>query len=311
VDNLTIQSCAKLNLYLEVLNKRADNYHNIKTLFERISLFDTLILKKRRDKSIKILCSDPLVPADSSNLCYRAAKLIQRGFKKTGGIEIRIIKRIPVGAGLAGGSSNAASVLWALNKIWRLRLKKERLLRYARKIGADVAFFLYNTPFALGKGRGDEIKPLKLQQVSSFWHILVVPRIIVSTPLAYKQWDIHKNFKLTLPFLSSKTLGKNKRAGLTKPRHDVNILISALKKRDLSLMGIGLFNSLGEASEKMYPEIGRVKMRLSDLGLKSILVSGSGPAVFGIVSSRKEALALSRKIKRQDESWRVFVTRTI
>jgi len=293
VENLTLPCFAKLNLYLQILNKRPDNYHNIKTVFERIGLCDTLTLKKRRDKSIKISCSDPLVPRGESNLCYRAAELLRRDFGKAGGVDIRITKRIPVGAGLAGGSSNAASTLIGLNKIWGLRLKKEQLLRYARKIGADVAFFLFDTPFALGQGRGDEIKPLRLQGVTSLWHILVVPRIVLSTAKAYEEWDRHKNFKLT------------------KPRCGVKLLIPALRKGDTSLAGVELFNSLADVSEGLHPEIRRIRETLSGFGLKAVLMSGSGPAVMAIVPSRKEALAASRMIKKKERHWRVFVTRTV
>jgi 4-diphosphocytidyl-2-C-methyl-D-erythritol kinase len=292
VNKLVLNSHAKLNLYLEVLNKRKDSYHNIKTLFERIDLSDTIILTVRRDKLIKIICSNPLVPEDNSNLCYRSARLLQESFNETCGLDIEIIKRIPVGAGLGGGSSNAASVLLGLNKLWGLKLKRQELCSFARKLGADVAFFLYDTAFAIGEGLGDEIKPLKLQRVKPLWHILVVPKIVVRTEFVYRKWDELKNF------------------GLTKPRYDVNILTLALRKRDTSLICEILFNSLEQVSMKLYPEIKRIKQKLAKLGLRSILMSGSGPAVFGIVSSRKEAVSLSRQLEKQESSWRIFVTRT-
>jgi len=130
VNKLTLNSYAKLNLYLKVLNIRSDNYHNIKTLFERIDLSDRIILKPRQDKLIKIICSHPDVPQDDSNLAYRSAKLLQEGLKINRGVEIKIIKRIPVGSGMAGGSSNAATVFLGLNKIWQLKLSREKLLVY-------------------------------------------------------------------------------------------------------------------------------------------------------------------------------------
>jgi len=198
-----------------------------------------------------------------------------------------------VGAGLAGGSSNAASVLLGLNKIWRLKLSQQRLAGYAKAIGADVAFFLYNTAFAIGSGRGDEIKPLRLQIVKKFWHILVVPRIEVSTPWIYKKWDEATNLELT------------------KPRCNVNMLYLALRKGNASLMAKHLFNSLQEVSIRLYPEVKCIKEKLAMFGLKAILMSGSGPAVFGIVTSRKEAVALGRKIRQENRSWRVFVARTV
>ncbi len=312
MDNkLTLNSRAKLNLYLEVLNKRKDNYHNIKTLFERIDLSDTIILKSRSDKSIKIMCNDPSVPKDDSNLCYAGAKILQARFRQGCGLDIRIIKRIPVGAGLGGGSSNAASVLVGLNKLWGLKLKKQELAGFGRKLGADVPFFVYDSEFAIGHGIGDKIKPLKSQSVKPLWHILVVPRIILRTESVYKKWDELENFGLTPAPTYVKSCKKKLVRGLTKPNHDVKILILALKNRDASLMAKALFNSLEQVSTILHPEINRVRIKLAGYGLSSILMSGSGPAVMAIVSSRKEAVSLSRRLKRQERSWRIFVTRTV
>ena len=286
---MILNSYAKLNLYLEVLNKRKDNYHNIKTLFERVSLCDKIILKSRRDKKIRIICNLPDVPCDNTNLAYRSAKILQDVFHIDRGVDIKIIKHIPVGAGLGGGSSNAASVLVGLSKLWRLKLVQEQLLAYARKIGSDVPFFIYNSPFAFGEGRGDRIKPLEALDNARLWHILVVPKIKVSTPLIYKKWDTHST--------------------LTSPQYNVKILNLGLRKNDLSLIGKALFNSLEQVSAKLYPQVRRIKKKLINLGLKAILMSGSGPAIFGIVSSRKEALSLCRQLKK-NRLWQVFVTRT-
>src|SRR4030042_869033 len=123
---LALDSYAKLNLYLAVRNIRQDNYHNIKTVFERIDLCDRIILKPRRDNKIKIICNHPLVPKDNSNLCYRSARLLQDYSGIKSGLDIEIIKRIPVASGLGGGSSNASSVLLGLNKLWKLNLPREK-----------------------------------------------------------------------------------------------------------------------------------------------------------------------------------------
>jgi len=293
VEGLILLSRAKLNLYLEVLNLRKDNYHNIKTIFERIDLSDKIILRPRPDRLIRIICRDSYVPKDKTNLCYRSARLLQESFNIQTGLDIEIIKRIPVGSGLGGGSSNAASVLLGLNKIWKLNLSRERLLRFAKKIGADVPFFLYNSSFAIGEGRGDKIKVLRLQRVRGFWHILVVPKIKISTALIYKKWDSLKNLELT------------------RPKYNVKILTSALRKNALPFKSGLLFNNLETATIKLYPKVRHIKEKLVRLGLESILMSGSGPAVFGVVSSRKEAVSLSRKLKKEERSWRIFVTETI
>lgn len=291
---LTLNSYAKLNLYLAVLDKRKDNYHNIETIFERIGLCDKIIFSSRPDKKIKIACDLPGVPLNSSNLAYKAARLLQNSLKLDKGVDIKIIKRIPVGSGLGGGSSNAATVLTGLNKLWGLNLSRHKLVTYAKKIGADVSFFIYDTPFAQGLGRGDKIKQLNSLKRRRFWHILVVPAIKVSTPLIYKKWDRH------FP---------HKGAGLTMPAYNVNILPLALRKNNFSLLSKTLFNGLEQITVRIYPEIKRIKEKLAQFGLKSILMSGSGPAVFGFVSSRKEARVLANKLKK-NRVWQVFVTPT-
>ncbi len=293
VNTLTFNSYAKLNLYLEVLNKRKDNYHNIKTIFERIDLADKIILKSRRDKEIKVTCNVTAVPRDNTNLAWRSAKLLQDSFNIDKGVDIKIIKRIPVGSGLGGGSSNAASVLLGLNKLWKLNLAQNKLAGLAGKLGCDVPFFIYNSPFALGEARGDKIKPLKALYSVRLWHILVVPNIEVSTASIYKRWDKYfKTFKLTVP------------------RYNVNIMNLALKKGNFPLIGDALFNSLEPVTAALYPQIDAIKERLIQLGVKSILMSGSGPAVFGIVSSRKEALSLYGQLKTDSSFGEVFVSRT-
>lgn len=307
---LTLKSFAKLNLYLEVLNIRQDNYHNIKTLFERIDLRDKIILKSRRDKKIKIICKSADVPADTSNLAYKSAKLLQDSFQIDEGVEITIIKRIPVGSGLGGGSSNAATVILGLNKLWRLNLKQNELVKLARNIGADVCFFIYNCPFAWGEERGDKIRLLKALKGLRLWHILVVPKIKVSTHFIYKKWDRLRQTSTPTP-ISKKEIRSNKLVwGLTPPKYDVKILILAIKKHNLTLLGQTLFNSLEQVTTKLYPEVKNIKQKLINLGLKSILMSGSGPAVFGIVTSRKEAVSLSTQLK-ENRFVQVFVTCTI
>jgi len=296
---LLLHSYAKLNLYLEVQRLRKDRYHNIKTVFERIDLCDKIILRPRQDKKINLICNFPGVPSGESNLAYRSAKLLQDTFNIDKGVDIKIVKHIPPAAGLGGGSSNAATVLMGLNKLWKLSLSRNKLLQLARKIGSDVPFFIYNCPFAEGRGRGDRIKPLRTIMNLRLWHILVVPKFKVSTPLIYKKWDKYsKAFKLAL-----------EKAGLTGAKYNVKMLILALRKSTLSLLGEALFNSLEQVSALLYPEIREIKEKLIQMGVKSILMSGSGPAIFGLVSSRKEALSLSRQLKN-NSSWQVFVSRT-
>jgi 4-diphosphocytidyl-2-C-methyl-D-erythritol kinase len=291
VDKLTLNSYAKLNLYLEVRNIRKDNYHNIKTLFERIDLSDKIILNTRPKQEIRVICRSSDVPKDKSNLCYQAARLLQDNLKVKHGVDIEIIKNIPVGAGLGGGSSNAATALLGLNKLWGLNLSRKKLLQFARKLGCDVPFFVYDTKFAFATERGDRIQPVKSIAGIRLWHILVVPVLRVSTVHIYKKWDEF--------------------SGLTIPKYNVKLLISRIRKKALSFEGGFLFNSLEAVTTKLYPQVGRVKQELARLSLKSILMSGSGPAVFGILASRREAIAIRKQLRKQHKHWQVFVTRTV
>ena len=287
---MRLKSYAKLNLYLEVENIRRDNYHNIITLFERISLYDEVRIKPRRDGKIFVTCDNKNVPSGESNIAYRAADLLRqkaRGARIDKGVDIHIIKRIPVAAGLGGGSSNAAAVLSGLNRLWKLNFSRKKLLDVASQVGCDVPFFLYDTSFALGTERGDKIRPLAGINVR-LWHVLAAPDLAVSTPSVYKKLD---------------------KRGLTKPLNNVKILLLALRKSGRAFTGEFLFNRLEEATFQLYPQIKDLKDRLRRRGLESILMSGSGPAIFGIVSSRKEGESFCRQLSKSGKL-RIFVVRT-
>jgi len=288
---LVIKSFAKLNLYLQILNKRRDNFHNLNTLFCRIDLADTLIFKKRQDGLIKIICKNRDVPSDKTNLCWRAAELLKQEHNLDFGIDIEIKKRIPVGAGLGGGSSNAAGVLLGLNRYWNLNLSKTRLAKIGAKIGSDVPFFIYDTKFALGTRRGDKIKPLASLGKLKLWFILVYPKIKVSTPRIYQGFDAF--------------------SGLTRPRCNVRILTSELLKNGVQIEPKYFFNSLEIVTTSLYPVVNQVKKALSGMGLEKIMMSGSGPAVFAICNGRKQAQDFSRELAKAHKSWQIFTSSTV
>ena len=287
---MIVKSYAKVNLYLQVLLKRKDNYHNLNTVFERINLTDKISLKLRRDGLITLKCANPAVPEDKTNLCFRAAMLLKDSCRVKKGVDIEINKRIPVGAGLGGGSGNAAATLLGLNKLWGLNLNLNRLVSLAKKIGCDVPFFIYDLPFALGTSRGDKIKPLQGLKKLKLWHVLVFPKVKVSTPLIYGKFD--------------------RISGLTRPSCDVKILTSTLVKDPSILNSGGLFNSLEVVTERGYPEVSAIKSYFQELGQTAILMSGSGPTVFSLARSRKEAFLLKKSIEKNHRSWEVFVART-
>lgn len=255
---------AKLNLYLDVLSKRADGYHNIVTIFEKIDLCDTVVLKEAK-KDITIVSNNKSIPTGRSNICYRAVKSIMDLAGINRGLLIKIYKKIPIGAGLGGGSSNAAGVLLGLNRLFRLRLNNKELVALAKRIGADVALFLLEASFVKGKERGDEVSSLPGPDI---YQLIVYPGFCISTKEVYKR----ANFSLT---------GR---------RRDIKILISGLKNTDIKLVGESLYNRLENVVLPRYKILGFIKEELNRLGAGGSLLSGSGSSVFGLFVDKKSCI---------------------
>jgi len=293
VKKIRIKSYAKLNLYLEILNKRKDGFHNIYTLFERIGLADTITLESLPGVKIEIHSDSREIPLDQANLAYKAALILQKSLNLKKGVKITIEKRIPVGSGMGGGSSNAAYTLLGLNRLWHLNLSRKQLCNFAQKLGSDVPFFIYNCPFALGEGRGEKIKPLKALNRFKMWHVVAVPRIFVSTARVYAGWDKAEK-------------GQNLR--LTSAKSNAKLLILNLRKRDLLGVAHCLFNSLEKVTTSLYPDLVRVKKNLQKTGLQAAMMSGSGSAFFALCVSRKEARQARTKLR--DKNTLYFLTQT-
>ena len=283
--SIRLLSPAKLNLFLKVINKRPDGYHNLKTIFERIDLADTIQLTANRSGAIRIFCSHPEVPRGPQNLVYKAAKMLQEECDVAQGVDIRITKRIPVAAGLAGGSSNAATVLVGLNKLWGLSLNSPQLVAYAKRIGSDVPFFLSDCSWALGMGRGDEIKKINIS--TKLWHVLVTPNVKMYTRKVFGGLNLK----------------------LTKQIDNVNILTHSLRRNDLDQVGKLLQNDLENSILQIRPQLLKLKKKIRSLAVAGVSFSGSGPSVFGITRSKNQAQKirsiLSQKYKQ------VFVVSTL
>ncbi|MBF0330783.1 MAG: 4-(cytidine 5'-diphospho)-2-C-methyl-D-erythritol kinase [Candidatus Omnitrophica bacterium] len=282
----TIPSYAKLNLSLTILGRRSDGFHELETLFERIDLHDDLTFASAPNGVIKISCDDKRVPCDGRNLVYKVAAMLMDGEKIKKGVSISIKKRIPVAAGLAGGSSNAATALLGLNKLWDLGLSRQKLVAYAAKIGSDVAFFLYDAPFALGTGRGEIVKPLDIK--ARLWHFLVVPKAPVLTKDVYGCYAAMN-------------------AGLTKRGGD-DTIIRSLKQNDPVAVGKVLSNDLAAPILKLKPHLGKLKARVGRQNILGVAFSGSGPSVYAVVASEKEALRIKKVFSRTYSQ--VFAVRT-
>jgi 4-diphosphocytidyl-2-C-methyl-D-erythritol kinase len=250
-----IQSYAKINWTLDVLFKREDGFHELRTIYQTVSLHDTLTITET-DGPIEILCDDPRVPRNETNLAFKAAALLREtaGFSK--GARIEIEKRIPVAGGLGGGSSNAAATLLALVKLWEVEIDDRTLFRIAASLGSDVPFFLMGGT-ALGVGRGEEV--YAIEQAACEHLLLVNPGFAVSTRDAYE-----------------------KLSRLTRPESPSNIPFTLLAAKGVSGLPLVARNDLEESVLAAYPEIAEVKRRLLSLGARHAQMSGSGATVFGV-----------------------------
>jgi len=314
--SITLSAPAKVSLFLKILNKRKDGYHNILTLFERISLADVIKITAI-PKGIEI-SSDKFITANpKDNLVYKAAELIlkhrrlnrgKEGKKREyRGVRIRVEKNIPIAAGLGGGSSDAASILIGINKLYNLRLKEKQLMKLAKRLGADVPFFILKAPFASGTRRGDELKKVNCNKI--FWHLIIYPGFKLATK------DIYEAFDLLIPRQSSGSNPELLPKGLTTKREDVKIHFSVRSSLDSrSLEGI-LYNDLEETAISKKKVLRSIIERLAyHLGRKAI-VSGSGPSVFCLYGRRKEAVAAREKLFRcvpanERKRWQIFIAGT-
>lgn len=254
---LLVKAPAKINLTLDVLGKREDGYHEVEMVMTTIDLADHLELTEIPDDQVSILSRNRFVPADDRNLAYQAAKLLKERYDVKKGVEISINKVIPVAAGLAGGSSDAAATLRGLNELWGLGLSMGELALLGSEIGSDVSFCVYGGT-ALAKGRGEKIK--KLPAPPACWVVLAKPSIGVSTSEIYRRLDVNS---INHPNTSG--------------------MIEALEKNDYQGVCNHMENALESVTLNIYPEVRHIKRQMERFGADSVLMSGSGPTVFGLV----------------------------
>lgn len=265
---ITIKSYAKINWALDVLFKREDGYHELRTIYQTVSLHDTLTLSPTAG-AIEIACDDARVPCDQSNLVYQAAARLREASGGQLGARIEIAKRIPVAAGMGGGSSNAAATLLGLEKLWQVNLAEAERFEIAANLGSDVPLFLTGGTL-LGIGRGEEVYPLEELECANL--LLVNPGIAVSTAAAYS------------------SLGRLTREA--SPRKIPFAFFAAKGDRELPLVAR---NDFEEVVLVTHPEIAEVKERLQRLGAKLALMSGSGATVFAVFDN----LDMSERAQQQ------------
>src|SRR5690625_1441494 len=257
---------AKINLSLDILGKRDDGYHEVEMIMTTIDLYDRIELHSLAEDKIKVSLWSRYVPNDERNLAYKAAVALKQACNITKGAHIKIEKNIPVSAGLGGGSSDAAAVLRGLNKIWSLGLSLNELAHIGATIGSDVPFCVHGET-AIASGRGEIVE--KLPSAPSCWIVLAKPDIGVSTKNIFKRY-IHE----------------------TRLHPVKNDIIQALHENDFMKLASSIENVLEPVTFSLYPEVKKMKEKMSKYGAVGSLMSGSGPTIYGLVKQHSKAKSI-------------------
>ncbi|WP_350343726.1 4-(cytidine 5'-diphospho)-2-C-methyl-D-erythritol kinase [Proteinivorax tanatarense] len=279
---MNLKSRAKINLTLDVLYKRKDGYHEVKMIMQEIELSDNIVFKECN--KIEVNCSHPFVPSGSSNLVYKAVELVKEATGVDAGISIEIEKKIPVAAGLGGGSSNAATTIIGLNKLWDLGLTDQEMENIASKLGADVPFFVKGGT-QLATGIGEDLT--KLTKAPKLWVVLAKPNLGISTKEVYQNLDANKI--------------------LCHPKTDR--MITAIEKKDIKEICTNVGNVLESVTLHRYSNVRILKSKMSEMGANSSLMSGSGPTVYGLCEGYDKAIQIAKGLGPLSEE--IFVTKFV
>lgn len=278
---IILKAYAKINLGLDVLRRRDDGYHEVRMIMQSVSLYDKLILKKISKDEIILSSNVGALPNNEKNLVYKAISLMKSEYGITGGVRAELEKRIPMAAGMAGGSTDAAAALIGMNKLFNLKLSKEQLMELGVKIGADVPYCILSGT-ALSEGIGEVLTPLK--PMPHCYILIAKPRISVSTRFVYENLEADK----------------------LSYHPDIDGMLQAIEEEDLQGVTDRLSNVLETVTEKKYPIIGKIKETMMENGAMNALMSGSGPTVFGIFADEdtaRKALLEVRKIEMVKNSY--------
>ena len=281
---MRLRALAKINLGLDVVGKRDDGYHEVRMIMQTIQMYDVLEIEKKKEPGIVLTTNIPYVPTDERNLVYKAAKMLMDEFDIKEGLTMNLEKFIPVAAGMAGGSSDAAAAFVGVNRLFGLGLSEEELMKRAEKVGADVPYCVMRGT-ALAEGIGEKLTPLP--PMPECYVLIGKPGINVSTKTAYE----------------------NLRLDAIQRRPDIDGMIAAIRNQDLRSITEKMENVFEPGIMEKYPVIGEIERFMEERGALKAMMSGSGPTVFGIFEDREKMFAASEALKKSGLAKTVFATR--
>lgn len=283
MNEISLKALAKINLGLDVVRRREDGYHEVRMVMQTIHLFDRLEIKKAKEPGIKITSNLSFLPVNENNLVYKAGKLLMDEFHITEGVSVNLTKRIPVAAGMAGGSTDAAAMMYGMNEIFELGLSRQELMERGVKIGADVPYCLMRGT-ALAEGIGEELSALPPMVKCPV--LIAKPQISVSTKFVYENLKLDEN----------------------TVHPDIDQLISHIKNQDLHAIANTMGNVLETVTIPNYPIIDDIKKQMMASGAINAMMSGSGPTVFGLFDDEEVAKKAMEDMKASGLAKQIYLT---
>ena len=283
MDENSLKALAKINLGLDVVRRRDDGYHEVRMIMQTIHLYDRLKISKTKNKGIEIKTNLSFLPVNENNLVYKAGKLLMDEFDIKEGMSVELIKKIPVAAGMAGGSPDAAAMLYGMNQIFELGLSRKQLMERGVKIGADVPYCIMRGT-ALAEGIGEELTSLP--------PMVKCPVLIAKPPISVSTKFVYQNLKL-----DENTI-----------HPDIDKIVSNIKSKDLKGVAENMGNVLETVTIPNYPVIDEIKSRMIEAGALNAMMSGSGPTVFGIFDDEEVAKKAYADMKKSGLSKQIYLT---
>ena len=283
MDEITLKALAKINLGLDVTGRREDGYHEVRMIMQTIHLYDRLDIRKTKESGIRIRTNLSFLPVNESNLVYKAAQLLMEEFDITEGVEVNLTKRIPVAAGMAGGSTDGAAMLYGMNQLYDLGLSRKELMERGLKLGADVPYCLMRGT-ALAAGIGEKLTQLP--------PMVKCPVLIAKPPISVSTKFVYQNLKLDEHTMHP----------------DIDALVQDIRNKDLYGVCAHMGNVLESVTIPEYPVIDQIKEQMLHSGAKAAMMSGSGPTVFGLFEDEEVAQKAFEAVRAAGQAKQVYLT---